>query len=48
MFVLFQNGRIYSYAKVPVETFDSLCKAPSVVQFFNNKVRDSFTLTQIE
>ena len=48
LFVLFHNGRIYSYAKVPVETFDALCKSSSVVQFFNNRVRDNFTLTQVE
>ena len=48
LFVLFHNGRIYSYAQVPVETFDALCKSSSVVQFFNNRVRDNFTLTQVE
>ena len=40
--VEFQSGRLYVYEKVPSEVFESMKRAFSKDEFFNNHIRDQY------
>ncbi|MCX7365008.1 MAG: KTSC domain-containing protein [Alphaproteobacteria bacterium] len=44
--IVFQTGRIYSYADVPVETYAAMKAALSKGEFVNLHIRDKFTFTR--
>lgn len=40
--VLFHNGRVYRYLKVPPEEYDALIGADSVGKYFNQEIRTRY------
>jgi hypothetical protein len=42
LIVVFQSGRRYVYEEVPNEVFESMKRAFSKGEFFNNHIRDNY------
>tara|TARA_R110002020_G_scaffold15412_2_gene54891 strand:+ start:805 stop:951 length:147 start_codon:yes stop_codon:yes gene_type:complete len=47
MTITLQNGKVYSYSKVPESTYRGLIGASSAGQFFNAKIAKRFETNQI-
>jgi hypothetical protein len=47
MTITLQNGKVYSYSKVPESTYRGLIGASSAGQFFNAKIAKRFETSQI-
>ena len=46
LLVKFNHGGIYSYFKVPSDTFISMKYSDSIGKFFNEKIRNDYSFTQ--
>ena len=46
LLVKFNYGGIYSYFKVPSDTFISMKYSDSIGKFFNEKIRNDYSFTQ--
>jgi hypothetical protein len=44
--ITFQSGRRYVYERVPPEVYESMKKAFSKGEFFNEQIRDRFSFTR--
>jgi len=47
LFIGFKNGSSYSYADVPLDTYNQLVEAPSVGKEFHASIRPNFTAERL-
>lgn len=47
LFVRFNSGRVYAYAQVPYDLYESLILAPSKGVFFNARIKKAFTWKEV-
>jgi len=47
MNVVFKNGKIYEFKRVPRAKFDEFAASTSKGRFFNKQVKDSFPYTEL-
>ncbi len=47
MNIVFKNGKIYEFKRVPRAKFDEFAASTSKGRFFNKQVKDSFPYTEL-